>query len=62
MYFLESGSADAFVRDVSVFSYLEPGKHFGELALLTDEPRKATIRAGANLLNESMKSLLTLPK
>ena len=48
MYFLESGSADAFVRDVSVFSYLEPGKHFGELALLTDEPRKATIRAGAN--------------
>ena len=47
MYFLESGSADAFVRDVSVFSYLDTGKFFGELALLTDEPRKATVRAGA---------------
>lgn len=46
MYFLEAGSADAFVRDVSVFSYMDTGKFFGELALLTDEPRKATVRAG----------------
>ncbi len=47
MYFLAAGSADALVRDVSVFSYEESGKFFGELALLTDEPRKATIRAGS---------------
>ncbi len=45
MYFLEEGAADAIVRGVSVFSYTRGG-HFGELALLTDEPRKATVRAG----------------
>ena len=46
MYFLEEGAADAIVRGVSVFSYTRGG-HFGELALLTDEPRKATVRAGS---------------
>lgn len=45
MYFMEDGAADAIVRGVSVFSYTRGG-HFGELALLTNEPRKATVRAG----------------
>ena len=46
MYFLESGSAEALVREKSVKTY-ERGAFFGELALITDEPRKATVRAGS---------------
>eukprot|EP01043_Picozoa_sp_COSAG02_P009157 COSAG02_NODE_306_length_25175_cov_76.540118_18_plen_820_part_00 len=45
MYFLESGSAEALVREKVVKTYGR-GEFFGELALITDEPRKATVRAG----------------
>lgn len=45
MYFLESGSAEALVRETVVKTYGR-GEFFGELALITDEPRKATVRAG----------------
>merc|ERR1711871_760192 len=44
MYFLESGSAEALVKDVSVKTY-DRGGFFGEMALITDERRKATVRA-----------------
>eukprot|EP01046_Picozoa_sp_COSAG06_P061319 COSAG06_NODE_13397_length_1261_cov_1.277969_2_plen_284_part_01 len=46
IYFLEHGSAQAEVDGAVVRSYKQ-GSHFGELALLTSDPRKATVRAGA---------------
>eukprot|EP01046_Picozoa_sp_COSAG06_P061318 COSAG06_NODE_13397_length_1261_cov_1.277969_1_plen_130_part_10 len=46
IYFIEHGTAEAEVDGVSVMSYKEGG-YFGELALLTDAPRKATVRAGS---------------
>lgn len=46
MYFVDQGEACARVRGATVFSYSRGG-FFGELALLTDSPRKATVSAGA---------------
>ena len=46
LYFVEEGGADALVQSQVVMSY-KRGGHFGELALITDEPRKATVRANA---------------
>jgi cAMP-dependent protein kinase regulator len=45
-YILESGSAEAFKDDKIVQSYSQSGDYFGELALLRDEPRAATVKAG----------------
>eukprot|EP01043_Picozoa_sp_COSAG02_P066247 COSAG02_NODE_10246_length_1987_cov_2.292373_1_plen_421_part_10 len=44
MYFLEQGAAEAEKQGQTVMTY-GPGDFFGELALLKDEPRRATVRA-----------------
>ena len=46
MYFLDEGEAAVEIEGNIVMRY-SPGDYFGELALLNNEPRKATVRAGA---------------
>ena len=45
LYFLESGTADAVKDGEKVFTYTEPGQFFGELALMDNKPRAATVEA-----------------
>ena len=45
MFFLAGGEARALLKETVVRSY-DRGEFFGELALLMDQPRKATVRSG----------------
>jgi CRP-like cAMP-binding protein len=47
MYFLQTGDAQAETSKSAVIRAYEPGDFFGEMALLMDQPRKATVRSGA---------------
>ena len=46
MHILEDGNCVAFVDGKEVFVYEKAGQYFGELALLNNEPRKASVVAG----------------
>lgn len=43
-YFIQEGEVEV-VKDDAVVAKLEAGHHFGEMAMLSDEPRNATVRA-----------------
>lgn len=45
LYFIQSGQVDIIGRDNKVLARLSDGAFFGEIALLTDNPRSATAKA-----------------
>lgn len=46
MYFIQKGIVEVITDDGAVVAHLSEGAHFGEICLLTDDRRVATIRAG----------------
>lgn len=53
-YFIENGQADVIKGD-KIVAHLTKGDYFGELALLYDSPRQATVRAASNSDNDLLK-------
>ena len=45
MYFIQRGVVEVITADGNVVTHLSEGAHFGEICLLTDDRRVATIRA-----------------
>lgn len=45
MYFIHAGEVDIVARDGKVLNTLKTGQFFGETALLTNQPRNATVRS-----------------
>ncbi len=48
LFILEEGIVECYKDDQSV-GKLNPGQYFGEVALLTDRPRQATVKAKSNV-------------
>ena len=46
-YVLKDGSTEAYIEDGTVVKKFSRGDYFGEFALLTGEPRKASVRAAS---------------
>ena len=59
-YVVESGEAEV-VGDGRVIASLEPGQAFGEIALLRNVPRTATVRAVSDLRLRGLRSDDFLP-
>ena len=45
MYFIHAGEVEILARDGKIMNTLQSGHFFGEMALLTNQPRNATVRA-----------------
>ena len=63
MYFIQSGVVDVLTDDGEVATSLSDGSHFGEICLLTDDRRVATIRAATicdlfSLTKKNFQSIL----
>lgn len=45
LYFIHSGQVEVITREDSTIAVLSEGSFFGEMALISDSPRNATVRA-----------------
>ena len=63
MYFIQRGVVEVITADGTVVTHLSEGAHFGEICLLTDEKRVASVKAGTmcdlfSLSNNNFRELL----